>query len=73
MGVTKLFLPQTQLEEWALADKADLREGKLVVMAEGGTTFPLTPAVHVVPHVSGVDAPGQVARVQFTPQDPAAG
>lgn len=67
-GVTKLFLPQTQLEEWALADKADLREGKLVVMAEGGTTFPLTPAVHFVQLVSGEDAQGLVARVKTEEQ-----
>ena len=36
----KLFLPQTQLEEWALGDKADLKDGKLVVMVEDGATFP---------------------------------
>ncbi|WP_371876493.1 hypothetical protein [Pyxidicoccus fallax] len=66
--MTKLFLPQTQLEEWALADKADLREGKLVVMAEGGTTFPLTPAVHFVQLVSGEDAQGLVARVKTEEQ-----
>ncbi len=68
VGVTKLFLPQTQLEEWALADKADLREGKLVVMAEGGTTFPLTPAVHFLQLVSGEDTQGLVARVKTEEQ-----
>ena len=66
--MTKLFLPQAQLEEWALADKADLREGKLVVMAEGGATFPLTPAVHFVQLVSGEDAQGLVARVKTEEQ-----
>ncbi len=66
--MTKLFLPQAQLEEWALADKADLREGKLVVMAEGGTTFPLTPAVHFVQLVSGEDSQGLVARVKTEEQ-----
>lgn len=66
--MTKLFLPQTQLEEWALADKADLREGKLVVMAEGGTTFALTPAVHFVQLVSGEDSQGLVARVKTEEQ-----
>ncbi|GEL69694.1 MULTISPECIES: hypothetical protein [Myxococcus] len=67
-GVTKLFLPQTQLEEWALADKADLREGRLVVMAEGGVAFPLTPAVHFVQLVSGEDTQGLVARVKTEEQ-----
>lgn len=67
-GVTKLFLPQAQLEEWALADKADLREGKLVVMAEGGASFPVTPAVHFVQLVSGEDSQGLVARVKTEEQ-----
>ncbi|NVJ06672.1 hypothetical protein HUW63_15665 [Myxococcus sp. AM001] len=67
-GVTKLFLPQAQLEEWALADKADLREGRLVVMAEGGVAFPVTPAVHFVQLVSGEDTQGLVARVKTEEQ-----
>ncbi|ATB47009.1 hypothetical protein [Corallococcus macrosporus] len=67
-GVTKLFLPQTQLEEWALADKADLREGRLVVMAEGGAAFPVTPAVHFVQLVSGEDTQGLVSRVKTEEQ-----
>jgi hypothetical protein len=67
-GVTKLFLPQAQLEEWALADKADLREGKLVVMAEGGAAFPVTPAVHFVQLVSGEDTQGLMFRVKTEEQ-----
>jgi len=66
--VTKLFLPQAQLEEWALADKADLRDGKLVVMAEGGATFSVSPAVHFVQLVTGEDTHGLVARVKTEEQ-----
>nr|WP_211484100.1 hypothetical protein [Corallococcus exiguus] len=67
-GVTKLFLSQAQLEEWALEDKADLREGRLVVAAEGGSTWPLTPAVHVVQLVSGEDTHQLVSRVKTEEQ-----
>ncbi len=49
----KLFLPQAQLEEWVLGDKADLKDGKLVVMAEGGASYPAVPAVHFVQLVVG--------------------
>jgi hypothetical protein len=66
--VMKLFLPQTQLEEWALADKADVRDGRLVVMEEGGASYPVTPAVHFLQVVSGEDAHGLVARVKTEPQ-----
>ncbi len=64
----KLFLPQTQLEEWALGDKADLKDGKLVVMAEGGATFPVVPAVHFVQLVSGEDTHKLVAKVKTEDQ-----
>ncbi|RKH13760.1 hypothetical protein D7V97_04870 [Corallococcus sp. CA053C] len=65
--MTKLFLSQAQLEEWALADKADLREGRLVV-AEGGGDWPLTPAVHVLQLVSGEDTHQLVSRVKTEEQ-----
>jgi hypothetical protein len=64
----KLFLPQTQLEEWALADKADLRDGKLVVMAEGGASYPAVPAVHFVQLVSGEDTHKLVSKVKTEAQ-----
>jgi hypothetical protein len=64
----KLFLPQTQLEEWALGDKADLKDGKLVVMAEGGAAFPAVPAVHFVQLVSGEDTHKLVAKVKTEAQ-----
>jgi hypothetical protein len=66
--VTKLFLSQAQLEEWALEDKADLREGRLVVAAEGGSAWPLTPAVHVVQLVTGEDTHQLVSRVKTEEQ-----
>jgi hypothetical protein len=69
----RLFLPQTQLEEWALEDKADVKDGVLVVTGEEGV-YPVTPAVHIVQLVTGEDAnelgetayevvPGYVAEV----------
>lgn len=64
----KLFLPQTQLEEWALGDKADLKDGKLVVTAEGGAAFPAVPAVHFVQLVSGEDTHKLVAKVKTEAQ-----
>ncbi len=64
----KLFLPQTQLEEWALADKADLRDGKLVVAVEGGASFPTVPAVHFVKLVSGEDTHKLVSKVKTETQ-----
>ncbi|MDY7225222.1 hypothetical protein [Hyalangium rubrum] len=64
----KLFLPQAQLEEWALGDKADLRDGKLVVAAEGGASYPTVPAVHFVKLVSGEDTHQLVAKVKTEPQ-----
>ncbi|XXF75831.1 hypothetical protein P2318_22585 [Myxococcaceae bacterium GXIMD 01537] len=66
--MTKLFLPQAQLEEWALEDKADLRDGRLVVAQEGGASYPVVPAVHFLNLVSGEDAHNLVARVKTESQ-----
>ena len=66
--MTKLFLPQAQLEEWALEDKADVRDGRLVVMVEGGASYPVVPAVHFLQLVSGEDTHGLVARVKTEAQ-----
>ena len=63
----RLFLPQTQLEEWALEDKADVRDGVLVVAGEEGV-YPVTPAVHVVQLVTGEDARGLVTKVKTQEQ-----
>jgi len=63
----RLFLPQTQLEEWALEDKADVKDGVLVVTGEDGV-YPVTPAVHIVQLVTGADTQGLVAKVKTQEQ-----
>lgn len=63
----RLFLPQTQLEEWALEDKADVKDGVLVVTGEEGV-YPVTPAVHIVQLVTGEDANGLVSKVKTEAQ-----
>jgi hypothetical protein len=63
----KLFLPQKTLEEWALAEKADLADGRLVVK-EGGSSHPVSSAVHFQKLVSGEDTNGLVGRVKTTEQ-----
>ena len=63
----KLFLPQAQLEEWALEDKADIKDGVLVVTGEAGT-YPVSPAVHVLQLVTGEDANRLVTKVKTEEQ-----
>ena len=63
----RLFLPQTTLEEWALEDKADLRDGKLVIQGDGGA-WPVEGAVHFVRIVAGSDVQKLVSRVKTDPQ-----
>lgn len=63
----KLFLPQKTLEDWAIGEKADLVEGKLVVR-ETKTTHPATPAVHFLKVVSGNDSHELVGRVKTIAQ-----
>jgi hypothetical protein len=63
----RLFLPQAQLEEWALEDKADVKDGVLVVTGEEGV-YPVTPAVHIVQLVTGEDANGLVTKVKTEAQ-----
>lgn len=63
----KLFLPQKTLEEWALADKADVAEGKLLIK-EGNSTHPVSSAVHFNKLVSGEDTNGLLGRVKTTAQ-----
>jgi hypothetical protein len=71
--LVKLFLPQTTLEEWMMTEKADLRDGKLVVKEGGPSTHPAAPAVHFVKVVSGEDTNGLVGRVKTTAQIQALG
>ena len=63
----RLFLPQAQLEEWALEDKADVKDGVLVVTGEEGV-YPVTPAVHIVQLVTGEDTHGLVTKVKTEAQ-----
>lgn len=63
----KLFLPQKTLEEWSMAEKADLQDGKLVVK-DGASSHPTTSAVHFVRVVSGDDANQLVGRVKTQEQ-----
>ena len=63
----RLFLPQTTLEEWALADKADLRDGKLVIQGEGAA-WPVESAVHFIKLVAGADVQKLVSRVKTDAQ-----
>jgi hypothetical protein len=65
--VIRLFLPQAQLEEWALDDKADIKDGVLVVAGEEGV-YPVTPAVHLVQVVSGEDSQGLISKVKTEEQ-----
>jgi hypothetical protein len=53
-SVARLFVPQSKLEEWALEDKADIRDGKLTVAADKAS-FAVLPAVHFTKLVSGTD------------------
>lgn len=61
--MAKLFLPQATLEEWALEDKADVRDGKLSIPGENAS-FPVTAAVHFVKLVSGTDDGKLVSKVK---------
>ena len=59
----RLFLPQAQLEEWALEEKADIKGGHLVVSGEAGE-YPVTPATRFVHLVSGEDTHKLLERVK---------
>lgn len=63
----RLFLSQAQLEEWALDDKADIKDGVLVVTGEEGV-YPVVPAVHLLQVVSGEDSQGLIAKVKTEEQ-----
>lgn len=63
----KLFLGQKTLEDWALGEKADLSEGRLV-LKETRESFPVTPAVHFARLSAGQDAQGLLGRVKTMEQ-----
>ena len=63
----KLFLPQTLLEEWAGAEKADVHDQALVLTGES-TKYPVEPAVHVLALVSGPDEHQLLKKVKTDAQ-----
>ena len=65
--MAKLFLPQTMLEEWALGEQADVRDGQLLVKGEAAS-YPVAQAVHFKALVSGDDAQKLVAKVKTQEQ-----
>ena len=65
----RVFLPQSTLETWALDDRADLRDDRLVVAGDARKEgYALTPAVHFLQLVSGTDDRRLVARVKTSAQ-----
>ncbi|HET6982661.1 MAG TPA: hypothetical protein VFI53_11010 [Myxococcaceae bacterium] len=63
----KLFLPQTLLEEWAGAEKADVHDQALVLTGEP-RKYPVEPAVHVMSLVSGPDEHQLLKKVKTDAQ-----
>lgn len=63
----KLFLSQATLEEWALADKADVQEHHLVIHGEAAK-LPVEDAVHVARLVSGADEQKLLHKVKTVGQ-----
>ena len=63
----RLFLSQATLEEWAVADKADVREHHLLVHADS-TRLPVEDAVHVARLVSGLDEQKLLHKVKTSAQ-----
>lgn len=60
------------LEDWALNDKADLKDGKLLVNGES-VSFSVTPAVHFAKLVSGSDDQKLASKVKTQEQIQALG
>ena len=63
----KLFLPQKTLEDWAIADEADLVEGKVVITATK-STHGVNPAVHFTKLANGTDSNNLIGRVKTVEQ-----
>jgi hypothetical protein len=62
-----LFLPEKQMEAWAIEEKVDLKDGQLIVEGES-RSFPLVPAVYFVHAESGEDEKKLVGRVKTVAQ-----
>jgi hypothetical protein len=65
--VPNLFLPQSQLEEWAIAEKADLREDRLVIAGEPAP-YAIQQAVHFLSLATGTDDRQLLGKVQTQKQ-----
>jgi len=63
----RLFLSQATLEEWALADKADVRDAHLVMHGDSAQV-PVEDAVHVARLVSGPDEQKLLHKVKTPAQ-----
>ncbi|MFL5321200.1 MAG: hypothetical protein ACJ790_16185 [Myxococcaceae bacterium] len=63
----KQFLPQNMLEDWALNDQADLKEGKLV-FASDRASFVVSPAVHFQKLATGADEQKLLDKVKTVSQ-----
>ncbi len=63
----KLFLPQTTLEDWATAEKADVHDQALVLTGDP-IRYPVEPAVHVTSLVSGPDEHQLLRKVKTDAQ-----
>jgi hypothetical protein len=63
----RLFLSQATLEEWALADKADVRDQQLVLHGDSAQV-PVEDAVHVARLVSGPDEEKLLHKVKTPAQ-----
>jgi hypothetical protein len=63
----RLFLSQATLEEWLVADKADVRDHHLLLHAESAR-LPVEDAVHVARLVSGADEKKLLHKVKTVGQ-----
>ena len=63
----RLFLSQATLEEWVVADKADVKEHHLVLHGESAQ-LPVEDAVHVARLVSGSDEQKLLHKVKTVGQ-----
>lgn len=63
----KLFLPNATLEAWTVEEKADLKDGRLV-LTETKATYPAVSAVHLHSLVSGTDDHKLLAKVKTDEQ-----
>ncbi len=66
-SVIKLFLPEKTLEEWTISEKADIKDGRLVV-TETQENYPVEPAVRFTSLVTGDDGKKLLKKVKTSRQ-----